>query len=1266
MLAALTIRDIVLIDRLDLEFGSGLSVMTGETGAGKSILLDAFALALGARGDASLVRVGADQGQVTAVFEPSADHPVYRMLAESEFACEPGDQLIVRRVQSADGRTRAYINDEPVSVQLLRRVGSLLVEIHGQHDDRALIDTATHRDLLDAYGGLSDEAAALAESFDSWRGALEDARAHEAHLEQVRENRDFLVHALEELRNLAPEPGEETALAERRTLMMHAEKIAADLEEAADALKGEGTADARLGAALRKLERQAETAGTVLESVAAAIDRVIAEANEARAAIETAMRETSFEPRELEETEERLFALRALARKHKVQTDDLADLVTRFEAELEALDVGEERLAALRQAAEAAQAAFVEAAEDLSAKRAVAAAELDRAVNQELAPLKLERAEFTTKIETLPLAEAGAAGFDRVAFWVRTNPGTAAGPLMKVASGGELSRFILALKVVLAARGSAPTLIFDEIDTAIGGATAAAMGERLARLAQNLQVLAVTHAPQVAAQAIRHLRISKQARGADDADAVVTHVAVLASEDRRGGNRAHAGGPDGNRRGPGSRRTLDGEERVSAGAQSKPVEELSQAEAESELERLAKEIGHHDELYYRSDAPEISDADYDGLRARNIAIEARFPDLVRPDSPSERVGAAPSEQFSKVAHKVAMLSLGNVFSDEDVVDFLNRIRRFLGLDADEIIEVTAEPKIDGLSIALTYERGNLVLGATRGDGSEGENVTANVSTIGDIPKRVSQRDFPERFEVRGEIYMTHEAFAALNASQEAAGLQTYVNPRNTAAGSLRQLDPAITAARPLKFFGYAWGDTSALPAETQMGVVEAFGRWGFPVNPLMRLCSSAEEMLAAYRDIEAQRASLGYDIDGVVYKVNRLDWQDRLGFVSRSPRWAVAHKFPAEQATTVLEDIEIQVGRTGSLTPVAKLAPVTVGGVVVQNATLHNEDEIERKGVRVGDTVTIQRAGDVIPQVLGVVEDKRPKDSKPFVFPKRCPVCGSHAVRETNPKTGKEDVVRRCTGGLICPAQAVERLKHFVSRNAFDIEGLGAKQVEAFYRDERVRMPADIFTLQAADRQADEKLQDQDGWGEQSVANLFAAIDARRSIDLDRLIYALGIRHVGETTARILAKTYGSFDDFRAAMVAAGDRAGDAYADLNNIDGIGEVVANAIVEFFAETKNAEALDRLIAQIAPKTFDVEESDSPVAGKTVVFTGTLERMSRSEAKARAERLGAKVAGSVSAKTDYVVAGPGAGSKLKKAESLGLAVLSEDDWFELIGEA
>lgn len=695
------------------------------------------------------------------------------------------------------------------------------------------------------------------------------------------------------------------------------------------------------------------------------------------------------------------------------------------------------------------------------------------------------------------------------------------------------------------------------------------------------------------------------------------------------------------------------------------VEELTEAEAREELARLAEEISRHDRLYYQQDAPVISDAVYDALRARNSAIEQHFSGLLRPDSPSLRVGAAPAEQFSKVEHALPMLSLGNAFSDEDVAVFADRVRRFLGLEADAELDMTAEPKIDGLSISLRYEAKKLVIGATRGDGQEGENVTANVRTIAEIPTRIAAKDCPDVFEVRGEIYMTHDDFAELNVRQEAAGLQAYVNPRNTAAGSLRQLDPKVTAGRPLRFFAYSWGEVSALPADTQMGILQVLKRWGFPVNPLLRLCGNVDEMLEVYRTIEVERASLGYDIDGVVYKVNRLDYQDRLGFVSRAPRWATAHKFPAEKATTKLEDIEIQVGRTGALTPVAKLEPVTVGGVVVQNATLHNEDEIARKDVRIGDTVTIQRAGDVIPQVLGPILEKRPKGAKPFKFPTVCPECGSHAVREVNRKTGKEDVVRRCTGALICPAQAVERLKHFVSRNAFDIEGLGAKQVAAFYKEGRIMSPADIFTLEVRDRRAKDKLKDGQGFGELSVRNLFAAIDTRRTISLYRFIYALGIRHIGETTARVLAKSYGTVAALQQALIAAIDKEGEAYGDLVNIDGIGQVVADAIVEFFAEDHNRQAINALLEQVTPEPFEVEEANSPAAGKTVVFTGSLELVTRSEAKAMAERLGAKVAGSVSKKTDYVIAGPGAGSKRKKAEELGIEILTETEWFELVGE-
>ena len=696
-----------------------------------------------------------------------------------------------------------------------------------------------------------------------------------------------------------------------------------------------------------------------------------------------------------------------------------------------------------------------------------------------------------------------------------------------------------------------------------------------------------------------------------------------------------------------------------------PVDRLSEAEAAAELERLAGEIAHHDALYYRQDQPEISDAEYDALRERNASIEARFPHLVREDSPSVRVGAEPVEAFGKVMHAVPMLSLGNVFDDEGVRDFLERIRRFLGLETVEGLAFTAEPKIDGLSITLRYEKGRLVQGATRGDGYQGENVTANVRTIADIPKAIKSRSFPDPFEVRGEIYMSRAAFQRLNEGQAERGERTFANPRNAAAGSLRQLDPAITASRPLQFFAYGWGEAPELPADTQWGIYRAMADWGFPLNPLAKLTSSVEEMLDTYRDIESGRAGLDYDIDGVVYKLDRLDLQQRLGFVSRSPRYAVAHKFPAEKATTILRDIEIQVGRTGALTPVAKLEPVTVGGVVVQNATLHNEDEIARKDVRIGDTVIVQRAGDVIPQILGVVEGKRPKGAKRFSFPTVCPACGSHAVREVNPGTGKEDAVRRCTGGLICPAQRVERLKHFVSRNAFDIEGLGEKHIKAFYDDGLIQSPQDIFTLAGRDRRSTARLEAREGWGGTSAAKLFAAIEARRRVKLDRFIYALGIPHVGEITGRLLARACGSIEAFRDAMLAAArDRAGEAYAELDNIEGIGPTVAEAIADFFAEPHNVEVVDELLREVRPEPLEAIDHASPISGKTVVFTGTLEKMTRPEAKARAERLGAKVAGSVSKKTDYVVAGPGAGSKLKEAERLGLKVLSEDEWLALIG--
>jgi DNA ligase (NAD+) len=681
---------------------------------------------------------------------------------------------------------------------------------------------------------------------------------------------------------------------------------------------------------------------------------------------------------------------------------------------------------------------------------------------------------------------------------------------------------------------------------------------------------------------------------------------------------------------------------------------LRLAQAKEEHARLGAEIAEHDRRYHAEDAPTISDAEYDALRRRYTALEEAHPTLAGAGSLNRKIGAAPSEKFAKVRHRVPMLSLGNIFEEEEVEEFCARVRRFLGMSEGAPLEVTAEPKIDGLSCNLRYERGALVQAATRGDGFEGEDVTANVRTIAALPPRL--RDAPEVFEARGEVYMAHRDFAALNQRQEKAGKPTFANPRNAAAGSLRQLDPSITAGRPLHFFAYAWGEASALPADTQMGMIKALKGFGLPVNPLTRLCSSTAEMLDHYRAIEAQRATLGYDIDGVVYKVNSLKLQERLGFVSRSPRWAIAHKFPAQQATTVVEGIEIQVGRTGALTPVAKLKPVTVGGVVVSNASLHNEDEIVRKDIRIGDKVLVQRAGDVIPQILRVVDPDRPHRGKPFQFPTVCPVCGSAALREIDEKTGEADVVRRCTGVLVCPAQAVERLRHFSSRNAMDIEGLGDKQIEFFFKEGLVKTPADIFTLARRDGEKGPKLAEREGFGEVSARNLFAAIEARRRIEVNRFIFALGIRHIGETNARRLARHFGDFAALRAAALAE-----DAAAQFDGIDGIGPVVGEALVDFFAEKHNERALDALLAEVTPIPMATIAANHPLAGKTIVFTGSLEKMTRDEAKASAERLGAKVSGSISKKTDLVVAGPGAGSKLAKAREFGVETIDEEEWLK-----
>jgi DNA ligase (NAD+) len=700
-----------------------------------------------------------------------------------------------------------------------------------------------------------------------------------------------------------------------------------------------------------------------------------------------------------------------------------------------------------------------------------------------------------------------------------------------------------------------------------------------------------------------------------------------------------------------------------------PVEELAEKQAKAEHARLAAEIAEHDRRYYQDDAPSVSDAEYDRLRQRYGAIEARFPQLRSAESLTQHVGATPSARFAKVRHAVPMLSLDNAFAEDDVRDFVGRIRRFLRLADDEEVVFSAEPKIDGLSMSLRYEDGALVTGATRGDGSVGEDVTANVKTLEDIPKRLKGKTVPAVCEVRGEVYMTKQAFLALNKRQAESGGQVFANPRNSAAGSLRQKDASITASRPLGFFAYAWGEISALPADTQSGMIKWFAGCGFKTNPLTQICRSVEALLEFHHEIELQRGSLDYDIDGVVYKVDRLDWQERLGFVSRSPRWAIAHKFPAEKATTVVKDIEIQVGRTGALTPVAKLEPVTVGGVVVQNATLHNEEEIKRLDVRKGDTVTIQRAGDVIPQVLGVVLEKRPRDAKPYKFPTTCPCpLRSDVVRETI-AGGEEGARAHCTGEFACPYQALGHLEHFVSRRAFDIDGLGEKQIAFFYEQEWLKEPADIFTLRERngklalkDGTKKIRLEEIEGFGETSVRNLFSAIEARREIALERFIYALGIRHVGETTAVALARGYGGWNAFHDACRKLADGDDETRQEMDALDQIGDTVIDSLRDYFAEAHNRRRIERLAAQVRIRDAEKPRADSAIAGKTVVFTGTLDKMTRDEAKASAERLGAKVAGSVSRKTDYVVAGPGAGSKLGKAKEFGVKVLSEDEWLKL----
>ncbi|HZP71062.1 MAG TPA: NAD-dependent DNA ligase LigA [Pseudolabrys sp.] len=703
-----------------------------------------------------------------------------------------------------------------------------------------------------------------------------------------------------------------------------------------------------------------------------------------------------------------------------------------------------------------------------------------------------------------------------------------------------------------------------------------------------------------------------------------------------------------------------------------PVEFLTARQAKAEHARLTAEIAQHDKRYYQEDRPTITDAEYDELRARYNAIEERFPDLRTLESLSLKVGAAPSGKFRKVRHAVPMLSLENAFSDQDVVDFVARIRRFLKLDGDEKIAFSAEPKIDGLSMSLRYEAGELVTAATRGDGAEGEDVTANIRTLKDVPQELKGRNIPKVCEVRGEVYMTKKAFLALNERQKETGGQVFANPRNSAAGSLRQKDPRITASRPLGFFAYGWGEMSEMPSDSQTGMIKWFEACGFRTNPLTRLCRSTDELIDFHRKIEEGRASLDYDIDGVVYKLDRIDWQERLGFVSRTPRWAIAHKFPAERAVTVLNDIEIQVGRTGAFTPVGKLEPVGVGGVIVQNVTLHNEDYIkgvggkgetlrEGRDIRIGDTVIVQRAGDVIPQIVDVVIDKRPKGAKPYHFPKKCP-CPLHTdvVREET-ATGEEGARARCTGEFACPYQKIQHLMLFVSRRAFDIEGLGEKQIELFFGKEWVKEPADIFTLEKKHRN---DLLKEEGFGETSVRNLFNAIDARRTIALDRFIYALGIRHVGETTALALARGYGSWQAFHDACLKIAKGDAEAIAEMDALDQIGDTVIDAVKAYFGESHNRGIVERLKKQVEVLDAEKPKTDSAIAGKTVVFTGSLEKMTREEAKAQAERLGAKAAGSVSKKTDYVVAGPGAGSKLAEARKLGVKVLTEDEWLKLAG--
>lgn len=696
-----------------------------------------------------------------------------------------------------------------------------------------------------------------------------------------------------------------------------------------------------------------------------------------------------------------------------------------------------------------------------------------------------------------------------------------------------------------------------------------------------------------------------------------------------------------------------------------PVEALTSAQAAEELKALASEMAGHDVAYYQNDDPDISDANYDALRLRNQAIEERFPDLKRADSPSDKVGVTPESGFGKIQHSVPMLSLGNAFNVQDLEDFDTRIRRFLSLDEAETISYTSEPKIDGLSASLRYEKGVFVKGATRGDGQVGEDITENLKTLKDVPITLPA-GVPDIVEIRGEVYMAHQDFEILNRQQTEKGRKPFANPRNAAAGSLRQLDARITADRPLKFFAYTWGEMSDMPSDTQSGMITCFDKWGFTVNPDFKVLKDVAALNNHWRDIEERRSLLGYDIDGMVYKIDRLDWQSRLGFVSRAPRWAIAHKFPAEKAITQLLDIDIQVGRTGALTPVAKLKKVTVGGVEVSNATLHNAHEIKRLDVRLNDFVVVQRAGDVIPQIVEVLIEKREGEPQEYQFPDNCPACGAQAFHEIR-ADGEQDAVKRCSGGLICPAQAKERLKHFVSRSALDIDGLGDKQIDEFWAYDLLRTPVDIFNLhQKADEAPDIWLYTSGknkGQLKDSLTKLFMAIEKAKKPDLDRFLFALGIRHVGETTARLLARRYKTLEGFRDAILSMCEGHEASKEELASIDGIGNTMVESLLTFFAEPHNLDIINGLInVGVAPVSLPEAENNTPISGKIVVFTGTLTRMTRAEAKARAEMMGAKVSGSVSEKTDILVAGESAGSKLKKAEELGIEILTEDEWLEI----